>query len=91
MNDLPSDCTKLTLDATGAVIDRFTLNIKAAIWREENKRRAERMRMGKIGTLKDRRWPGQYDKFGYATVKEPGKRGCIITLAEVLRNQSGNR
>lgn len=68
------------LDATGAVIDRFTLHIKAAIWREENKRRTERMRMGKIGTLKEGRWPGQYDKFGYATVKEAGKRGCIITL-----------
>ena len=47
------------LDATGAVIDRFTLNIKAAIWHEENKRRAERIRMGKAGTLKDGRWPGQ--------------------------------
>jgi hypothetical protein len=25
-------------DATGATIDRFTLSIKATIWREENKR-----------------------------------------------------
>jgi DNA invertase Pin-like site-specific DNA recombinase len=34
-------------DATGAMIDRFTLSIKATIWREENKRRAERAMMGK--------------------------------------------
>jgi DNA invertase Pin-like site-specific DNA recombinase len=70
------------LDATGAHIDRFTLNIKAAVWREENKRRAERMRMGKIGTLKDGRWPGQYERFGYTTAKVPGKRGSIITLGD---------
>ena len=40
------------IDATGAIIDRFTLSIKATIWREENKRRAERSKMGKFGTLK---------------------------------------
>lgn len=38
-------------DATGAKIDRFTLSIKATIWREENKRRAERTRMGKMPRL----------------------------------------
>jgi|GEM_PF-4885193 len=70
------------LDATGAHIDRFTLNIKAAVWREENKRRAERMRMGKVGTLKDGRWPGQYERFGYTTIKVPGKRGSLITLGD---------
>ena len=36
-------------DATGGMIDRFTLSIKAAVWREENKRRAERSQMGKAG------------------------------------------
>lgn len=65
-------------DATGAILDRFTLSIKAAVWREENKRRAERTRMGKVGTLKEGRWPGGYDRLGYIAVKEEGQRGRKI-------------
>ncbi len=67
-------------DATGAVIDRFTLSIKATIWREENKRRAERVRMGKIATLQQGYWPGSYDRLGYKTRKGP--RGRIIEIEE---------
>lgn len=65
-------------DATGATIDRFTLSIKASIWREENKRRAERSKMGKIATLEQGRWPGSYRRWGYDSVKESGKRGRKI-------------
>jgi site-specific DNA recombinase len=67
-------------DATGAIIDRFTLSIKAAVWREENKRRAERTRMGKWGSLKDGNWPGEYRRYGYRSVKVEGKRGRAIQL-----------
>ena len=69
-------------DATGSIMDRFTLSIKAVIWREENKRRVERIKLGKIGTLKEGRWPGSYIRFGYMTRKEEGKRGCIIELGD---------
>jgi site-specific DNA recombinase len=67
-------------DATGAVIDRFTLSIKATIWREENKRRAERTRTGKEATLRQGRWPGSYQRYGYKTRKEG--RGRIIEIDE---------
>jgi DNA invertase Pin-like site-specific DNA recombinase len=69
-------------DATGGMIDRFTLSIKAAVWREENKRRAERSQMGKVATLQQGRWPGVYDRLGYDAVKEAGKRGRNIVLNE---------
>ena len=78
-------------DATGAMIDRFTLSIKATIWREENKRRAERVKMGKIGTLKEGRWPGTYERLGYETVREPGERGCKIVLADDREVQAVRR
>jgi DNA invertase Pin-like site-specific DNA recombinase len=65
-------------DATGAMIDRFTLSIKAAVWREENKRRAERSRMGKEATLRMGRWPGEFRRWGYKSVKVPEKRGRTI-------------
>ena len=68
------------LDATGAIIDRFTLSIKATIWREENKRRAERTKMGKIATLEQGYWPGAYRRYGYETRKGP--RGRIIEIGE---------
>jgi DNA invertase Pin-like site-specific DNA recombinase len=67
-------------DATGGTIDRFVLNIKAVIWREENKRRVERSRMGKEGVLRAGRWPGPYNRLGYTTVSEPGRRGLEIVL-----------
>ncbi|MEA3342456.1 MAG: recombinase family protein, partial [Chloroflexota bacterium] len=67
-------------DATGAMIDRFTLSIKATIWREENKRRAERTRMGKIATLEQGHWPGRYGRYGYKTRK--AERGRIIEIDE---------
>ena len=69
-------------DATGATIDRFTLSIKATIWREENKRRAERTQMGKVATLQQGRWPGHFKAFGYTTRREQEKRGRIIEIAE---------
>jgi site-specific DNA recombinase len=70
-------------DATGAAIDRFTLGIKAAIWREENKRRVERTKMGKVATLQQGRWPNSYQRFGYTSFKEEGKRGRRIEIDEV--------
>jgi len=69
-------------DATGGEIDRFTLSIKATIWREENKRRVERSKMGKIATLQQGRWPGHYIRLGYECIREPGKRGRRIVLAD---------
>lgn len=65
-------------DATGNKLDRFVLGIKAQIGREENKRRVERVKMGKIGTLKRGLWPGQYRRLGYAT--EKAERGNSIIL-----------
>jgi len=70
------------LDATGAQIDRFTLSIKATIWREENKRRAERTRMGKIATLQQGRWASGYDRYGYTSRPHPSGRGRIIETVE---------
>jgi DNA invertase Pin-like site-specific DNA recombinase len=71
--------TKIEIrDATDAIIDRFTLSIKATVWREENKRRAERGKMGKVATLQQKRWPGEFRRWGYKSVKEPGKRGRAI-------------
>jgi site-specific DNA recombinase len=67
-------------DVTGAMIDRFTLSIKATIWREENKRRSERVKMGRIATLKQGYWPGNHKRFGYRTRKVP--RGRVIEIAE---------
>lgn len=69
-------------DATGAEIDRFVLHIKAVIGREDNKRRAERTRIGKIGTLKAGRWPGFLDMIGYEMVKDAGQRGRRIEMIE---------
>lgn len=65
-------------EATGAPIDRFTLGIKAQIWREENKRRVERVKLGKMGILKAGRWPGRYGRYGYKEVREQGRRGIEI-------------
>lgn len=74
---------KITIhDATGAPIDRFTLSIKAVIWREENKRRVERITMGKVGVLEKGRWPGKYGRLGYIVRREEGKRGCFIELSD---------
>ena len=69
-------------DATGAAIDRFTLSIKATIWREENKRRVERVRLGRAGTLKEGRWPASYHRLGYRVLKEPHKRGFSIVIGD---------
>lgn len=69
-------------DATGATIDRFTLSIKATIWREENKRRVDRVRLGRAGTLKEGRWPGSYQRLGYQTQKEAHRRGFSIALGD---------
>jgi DNA invertase Pin-like site-specific DNA recombinase len=71
------------MDATGAIIDRFTLSIKASVWREENKRRADRGKMGKKATLMTGRWCGEYRRYGYQSVKIPGQRGRIIELDPV--------
>jgi len=75
-------------DATGGMIDRFTLSIKATVWREENKRRAERSQMGKVATLQQGRWPGIYDRLWYDAIKEDGKRGRRITLADEAEVQT---
>jgi DNA invertase Pin-like site-specific DNA recombinase len=69
-------------DATDGMIDRFTLSIKAAVWREEDKRRAERARVGKVAALQQGLWPGVYDRLGYDAIKEAGKRGREIALNE---------
>lgn len=65
-------------DATGNKLDRFVLGIKAQVGKEENKRRVERSRMGKVGTLKRGLWPGLYRRLGYAT--EKADRGVRIVL-----------
>jgi DNA invertase Pin-like site-specific DNA recombinase len=65
-------------DATGNKLDRFVLGIKAQIGREENKRRNERIKLGRVGTLKRGLWPGPYPRLGYVTQK--ADRGIRILL-----------
>jgi len=69
-------------EANGATVDRMMMHMKAIIWREENKRRTERMKMAKKGTLQDGRWPGNYSRFGYTSKREPGRRGRQIELGD---------
>ena len=69
-------------DATGNAIDRDYLQLMSVFWRKENTRRVERVRLGKIQTLRAGRWPGQFNKLGYRSISEPGKRGREIILAD---------
>lgn len=62
------------------VISRVILGIMISIAQEENETRARRVKMGKTGTLQQGRWAGNYKRYGYNTVKEPGKRGVTIVL-----------
>jgi Recombinase len=55
----------------------------AAIWQQENKRRAARVRLGKTGTLKDGRCPGEYPRLGYTVRRELGRRGVEINLGDI--------
>jgi len=70
----------LIYDATGAQLDRFVLHIKAVIGREDNKRRVERTKLGKTGTLKAGRWPGLFLTFGYKGIRDEDKRGKRIEI-----------
>jgi DNA invertase Pin-like site-specific DNA recombinase len=65
----------------GAIVDRFVLGIKIGIGKEENEARKRRIKMGLIGTLEQGRWPSKYDRLGYDSIKEEGKRGRKIILA----------
>jgi len=71
-------------DATGATIDRFTLSIKATIWREENKRRVERTRLGQIATLEQDCWPAGFSAFGYIAHKAARGRRIEIVESEAV-------
>ena len=66
---------------TGLITKDF-MYLQAMIWRRDNERRVERTRMGKVGTLEQGRWPGVYDRLGYETVRDEGKRGNRIVLAD---------
>lgn len=61
-------------------ISRIFLGIMISIAQEENEAKTRRVKMGRIGTLQQGRWPGEYRRYGYNTVKEPGKRGVAIVL-----------
>lgn len=50
--------------------------------RMELKNFKSRLRMGREGTLAAGRWPGAFNKFGYASQKVEGQRGCEIILDE---------
>lgn len=65
-------------------ITRMLLGIMTSIGKEENDSRKRRVKMGKIGTLKQGRWPSPYDKLGYKSISEPGKRGRLIILADEM-------
>lgn len=67
---------------TGGIITKDFMYLQAMMWRKENERRAERLKMGRVGTLQAGRWPGQYLRLGYSTVKTEGKRGAEIVLAD---------
>ncbi len=61
---------------------RIELGIMVTIGQEENEARVRRIKMGKIGTLKQGRWPGTFDCLGYDTRREQGQRGREIFLNE---------
>jgi site-specific DNA recombinase len=67
-------------DATGTEINKFILSLVSSIWRQENKRRAERGRLGKFATLQEGRWCGEFRRYGYQSIKVQGQRGRIIEL-----------
>jgi len=72
---------------TGVITQDF-MYLQAMMWRKENEARVARTRMGKIGTLEQGRWPGVYKRLGYRTVKEKGKRGRKIVLADAEEVQT---
>lgn len=61
-------------------ISRVMLGIMISIAQEENETKIRRVKMGKIGTLQQGRWPGVYKRYGYSAIKEPGKRGVEIII-----------
>lgn len=73
----------------GAIITRMVLGIMTQVAREENEAKNRRVKLGKIGTLQQGRWPGTYWRYGYEAIKEKGKRGRKIILvpdeAEVVK------
>lgn len=61
-----------------SMASRVELGIMVTIGQEENEARARRVKMGKVGTLKQNRWPGVFDCLGYDTHRDEGKRGRAI-------------
>lgn len=59
-------------------ITRIMLGILISMAQDENETRVLRVKMGKKGTLQQGIWAGVYKRFGYSTIKEPGKRGVQI-------------
>jgi len=67
--------------ATGQ-LNKDLMYLEAMISRKDNEARAERTRIGKIGTLQDGRWPGVLTCLGYRAIREKGERGRRILLAD---------
>lgn len=67
---------------SAGIITKDFMYLQAMMWRKENERRKERFANGRAGTLLQGRWPGGYLRLGYTTIKEEGKRGVKIALAD---------
>lgn len=68
--------------AKHAILSGVMLGLMISIAQEENESRIRRVIMGIEGTLKQGRWPTKYQLWGYDSIKEPGKRGHLITLGK---------
>lgn len=65
-------------------ITRLVLSIMITLAQEENESRVRRIKMGKVGTLRQGFWPGLYNRLGYSTEKAPrGKRIILGDPAEI--------
>lgn len=73
---------------TSGIITKDFMYLQAMMWRKENERRKERFANGRAGTLLQGRWPGGYLRLGYTTIKEEGKRGVKISLADEAEVQT---
>lgn len=68
--------------AKHTMLSGVMLGLMITIAQEDNESRQRRMVMGIEGTLKQGRWPTVYQRTGYKSRKEPGKRGHIIELGD---------
>jgi site-specific DNA recombinase len=63
-------------------LNRVMLGLLIAMAQNENEDRKRRIKMGRIGTLEQGRWPSTAVPFGYIAHQEEGKRGVYHVIDE---------